>query len=1822
MTTILVPGRRPAGAETARPEDADWTQAPLDTVQVSSARGAESGQAEVTVPEAHVVEVELENGVVLYRTAEELQPQGTSRSAGTPDGVLELPRRLDFGLPGRSATGFLVRAYRFFGGKIVSAAVEETAKRIDGFDPKKPRTDPSRLVHCVTPHLTTPVKPGAVKDGTKMLVLLHGTFSSTEGSFGDLSPPETNALALLGDAPAPGQPPWQILQSAFRDPDDEGVFHIYGFEHATLTKSPIENAIALLEALPRDAEVHLLTHSRGGLIGELLARGGLVGSRSPIDQDDRRFFETLRRDSRQRDRELAQLAELNDLLEQKRPVVKHMVRTACPTQGTILASKRLDLYLSAILNLIRLIPGPHSAVVAELRRLVMQIVATKSKADVLPGLEAMMPTAPLVAMLNRPEPKLPGDLTVFAGDVEPSGLLRGLAIIASDLFFLEDHDIVVNTAAMLGGTPRTGRTRDHLSRGPEITHFSYFRNASIALKMARALRGDDLPDLVARTPAAPALAGTRGGDEIDGTKPVVVVLPGTMGSRLRQDDRLTWMHLGRLAFGGIRDIGVDKATGKPAGGVEVDGPMDKYYGDLIRRLGRKGNHVEVFDYDWRLSVTDEAERLHDRIDRILDRTAAGGQPVRILAHSMGGLVARAMIAGHRGTWERMLDRKGARLVMLGTPNGGSISMAAGLLGHDKMIRTLELIDVTSDMGQITSAITGLPGVVELLPTDDGFRYFDAAHWKALGAAAGVAGWTAPPKAVLAAAKKTYEALDLRDEDAQHMAYVAGKAAATPVSIELDPFRVMATAQGDGRVTWRTGTLPGVDTWYAPTTVHGDLARDPRLFSAIEDLLDRGSTARLSQKPPVSRAFERLFPLPDAAPLLYPTPDDVDLLVMGGTPEQRLVSTAEHDRCRVTIKHGDLRLQPGTIAVGHYRDAPLMSAECALDVVLDERLSRHRVLDIYPGALKTAELFRGAATGVGPDGALVIGLGQFGELGRAKLEATLTQGFLRYAMRIHDEHLSDHGLSSLLIGHRDSLLTVRDCVQALLEAIRHTNTRLPRGQGISDLTILELYEDTAVEAAEVLRDLATEARYQDTLDIHPMLHPGAAGRQRYRYGGEVEWEQKVRITGQDQDGSLPPGYLNFESLNKGALVSQQRTRVAFGPVDRQIAKVTESEYSDSTTGKLLFQWLVPAAMRPMMSDGRNITLIVDETSAGYPWELMEDRALYTRDPTSPGRILRGAHRPRPISVAGNMIRQYRDNPRDDRPPNASTEQVLVIGDPVSDFAALHAADKEAQGVAEKFRRTGWRTVDEFRKTEWFGRTAGDTRGPSSLEEALFLNEYRVFHFAGHGVNDGPGKTGLVLGKDTLLSPDLVDKFPCAPEFVFLNCCHVGFVGGRPGEALSKPAGPMPEMQGAERVRLAANLAIEFMRWGSRAVIAAGWAIADDAAETFAQTFYDRFLDGTDFGQSVRIARDACWQNHEHVNTWGAFQCYGDPQFRIIRDPSVRRSPGADRRFSAVTQATVAMRTLQAQANFVRSEDEAKGLSDDFAKTLSEIGDSFDVFEDPQLLEAIGRAAADIGNIPVAIDYLERASKTSPAAFSVEAMEQLLELRVREATRDRLAGKTDAKAETTAIQAMRDHLDMHNNFSGGEGVVTRWIRIGDTELRKAAAYSDRANTATVSETVQGVLKKAIAAYVQAGAMSRSTETLEIAHPRIRQAAAEYFLRLEQGKPLRPETVSLVTSIVAGLTDSAPEILTFEQARLMAEARLFLFLTEPDASLDFRNEVIEDFNRAFLCGASLRKSGETVDDLHVVARLLRRKNLPASEAVAGIAQDLRRRVPQGRA
>jgi pimeloyl-ACP methyl ester carboxylesterase len=212
--------------------------------------------------------------------------------------------------------------------------------------------------------------------------------------------------------------------------------------------------------------------------------------------------------------------------------------------------------------------------------------------------------------------------------------------------------------------------------------------------------------LVACAHSRPDLGRLYAGQAESVNRPPVILIPGALGSRLAdaQTGREVWPgSIRRLLLADYSELAlqIDPDTLAPRPGhLIVSGLTDRaagrdFYSAILRVLEHAGgyrqgipgeapspdrNHYYVFAYDWRQDNVDNVRRLDALIEQLRIDYGDPGLRVDIIAHSMGGLIARYY--GRYGT-EDVLDdnefpvsNRGAermrRVVLLGTPNLGAV----------------------------------------------------------------------------------------------------------------------------------------------------------------------------------------------------------------------------------------------------------------------------------------------------------------------------------------------------------------------------------------------------------------------------------------------------------------------------------------------------------------------------------------------------------------------------------------------------------------------------------------------------------------------------------------------------------------------------------------------------------------------------------------------------------------------------------------------------------------------------------------------------------------------------------------------------------------------------------------------------------------------------------------------------------------------------------------------------------------------------------------------------------------------------------------------
>ncbi|MFN0087344.1 MAG: lipase/acyltransferase domain-containing protein [Blastocatellia bacterium] len=244
-------------------------------------------------------------------------------------------------------------------------------------------------------------------------------------------------------------------------------------------------------------------------------------------------------------------------------------------------------------------------------------------------------------------------------------------------------------------------------------------------------------------------------------KPPIIFIPGILGSELvdQQSGQRLWPELfpknpaalelpiTSLKFPENRDEVVASRIIESTQLIRIL-PEVGVYGDLLESLEKYGGYRRgdidapapggdhdtfyLFAYDWRRDNVESAKRLGEKITRIKERLNRPDLRFDIIAHSMGGLVARYFaMYGERDAAEGAEPRPdwcGARhihrLVMFGTPNAGSMDALRSLLrgysvteANKPRLRLFRALD----RGMIFSA----PSVYQLLPRNHAARFYDA-----------------------------------------------------------------------------------------------------------------------------------------------------------------------------------------------------------------------------------------------------------------------------------------------------------------------------------------------------------------------------------------------------------------------------------------------------------------------------------------------------------------------------------------------------------------------------------------------------------------------------------------------------------------------------------------------------------------------------------------------------------------------------------------------------------------------------------------------------------------------------------------------------------------------------------------------------------------------------------------------------------------------------------------------------------------------------------------------------------------------------------------
>jgi hypothetical protein len=440
----------------------------------------------------------------------------------------------------------------------------------------------------------------------------------------------------------------------------------------------------------------------------------------------------------------------------------------------------------------------------------------------------------------------------------------------------------------------------------------------------------------------------------------------------------------------------------------------------------------------------------------------------------------------------------------------------------------------------------------------------------------------------------------------------------------------------------------------------------------------------------------------------------------------------------------------------------------------------------------------------------------------------------------------------------------------------------------------------------------------------------------------------------------------------------------------IGTSTVEQANDEQIGHVLFRLLVPLGLQPVLGEKADLVLLLDDSTAGIPWELL-------RTPED----LQGPN-PEPWAIRSHLLRKLQT--KDYRPQVSDVHRdggILIIGEPkiddVKTYGRLPGAQAEAEKVLEVIKSNpSLIGADRVEALIRGGLNYPDGPDAHTIIKSFIEKKWRIVHIAGHGkppdkkrARDGDGNKGdgddvgidasyrsvggVVLSGGVFLSVDEIQAMDPVPELVFVNCCHLARSDTNEvleGDALL-----------SDRPEFAATVAKMLIKIGVRCVIACGWAVDDRAACVFAETFYRQLFEGKRFIDAVGEARKAA--HAEHGNTWAAYQCYGDPNwmFRAEMHTAIPSPMPSEKLYAAVASARALVLALEHLSRASRYDDSDLPLRIERIQYLER---KFvpHYGEQGKVAEAFAQAWENVDEGDKAVRWYERAVRAPDGGASME------------------------------------------------------------------------------------------------------------------------------------------------------------------------------------------------------------------------------------------------
>jgi hypothetical protein len=721
---------------------------------------------------------------------------------------------------------------------------------------------------------------------------------------------------------------------------------------------------------------------------------------------------------------------------------------------------------------------------------------------------------------------------------------------------------------------------------------------------------------------------------------------------------------------------------------------------------------------------------------------------------------------------------------------------------------------------------------------------------------------------------------------------------------------------------------------------------------------------------------------------------------------------------LTVVCGDVSFAVYPVIVGHFAGDAISGVEKRLDQSLQNQLTKRYNLGVYPAGVGSAFVARSPDT-QRPAG-VVVGLGDVASLTTGLIRTALISGLSELALAGPTDH--DGSVAIVPLGVGKTAITLRSALGGILNAAADAQDHL-KAQGFtpfSKIKIIHANEDEAHLTWHTLKSLLASGAMSGEFALEGTVVYADGWARRLAAARDRDSWRAVQIASEVLPGGNGHG-LRFTSMGDMARAEgyvTADTRSAMAPLLKAAIANAAPMAAGVSPGRALFELTWPDALKRDSQVDIPTRLILDDRAAQLPFELMDDRRLGTPEEVMPPAVRHG------------LLRQLvQDSFASRAAASLGRPSALVIGNPRAGWLTPPPDSKPLPGAWPSL--PGAQTeAEEVAKilAGHFGEEnvvtlIGETATPDAVIEHVLRGGWTVLHIASHGcynyvfgadidaappgadISTLPHRTGVVLGDRIMLDNATLQSMPDPPALAFINCCDLGEIVATDEQRARLAHAP----------EFAASFAAQLMALGCQAVIAAGWELTDFPALAFAKTFYQQMLiEGQGLGEAVRAAREAAYCSAPQVTTWGAYQCYGEPDWRLPTAKVADDDGLEDIDYASPIEAMADLQSLTNQAGVGAGRD-ARNLGPRLDAIVQAVTDAGWLGE-PGVAEALGFAAQSLGRNAEAISWFE-ACLTANAGPSVRMIEQLQFLKTRAAAADFASGAIDAAtAQSTFGEAI--------------------------------------------------------------------------------------------------------------------------------------------------------------------------------------------------------------